>query len=278
MSSWEVLGLEPGADPEEIKKAYRRLARKYHPDLNDGDSGAEQKFKEIQAAYQQLTSGEEEADFLQAAQDFNDWQGPFVRREAFDFDSFMGDQFFSPRSRGAWWDKGEDIEAIARLSFDQALNGATVRVRPFSGQAIEITVPAGSDDGDILRIAGAGKPGENGAPSGDMLVRLNVASSELYRRQGVDLFLKVPITFAEATLGAEIKIPTPLGDKKIRVPVGSKDGSSLRLRDHGVPIGTERGDLFIEFNVDVPRNPGDKLKEGIKDLADQLPSPRSWDD
>lgn len=288
MSAYQTLGVEVGASPEEIKKAYRRLARQYHPDLNDGDPEAEKKFKEIQAAYQELTSDDPEP----TGQPFT--QSDFFAGDMFtgnfggNFDPWSGDIFSTPRGR-AWWDKGEDVEAIARLSFDQALNGAKVRVKPPGGAPVQISIPPGSDDGDVLRVPGAGRDGLDGAPPGDLHVYLEVTPSPIYDREGIDLFLDVPLTFSEALLGAVVEIETPLGRKKIRVPESSSDGSSVRLRDHGVPLGIERGDLFIRFYVDLPKSPDQKVKEAAEEVAPDLkqeledkfkgkPSARTWAD
>ena len=258
-SPFETLGISATASDQEVKKAYRSLARRFHPDLNPDDKDASQQFSEIQEAYQSIIGGDG---------DFGDDQGEDLF--ASPFRSFTDDDLFafSPRG-GAWWDRGEDIKANARLTFDQALAGATIRVLLPDGLPVTVTVPPGSDDGDVLRVSGRGHPGTSSP--GDLLVVLLVADSKIYLRDGLDLTVDFPLRFDQALLGAVVSVPTPLGKRKIKVPPQSVSGSLLRLRDHGVPIGPQRGDLFVRFYVDVPLDPSDELKEAVGNL--DLPDP-----
>jgi molecular chaperone DnaJ len=339
-----VLGVAKNASDDEVKKAYRKLARQYHPDRNPGDNGAEERFKDVQAAYDVLSDPEKrrEYDTFGAA-------GPRgfpgggstggARFEEFDLGN-LGDLFggmFGGGSRRASARqpmRGDDLEAHVRISFEDSLKGAQVRVPvetetvcsvchgtgaepgtapvvcpqcqgrgvvsdsqglfAFSqpcprcqgnGTIIEtpckncrgtgrerttkryaVKIPAGAKSGTRVRLKGKGEAGRNGGPPGDLYVVVDVEPSPLYQWRGSDLVLDVPITYAEATLGASVEIPTPDGPVALKVPAGTESGKLLRVKGRGAPQlrGNGRGDLLARVNVSVPKKLTKAEKEALE--------------
>ncbi|HEY8432311.1 MAG TPA: DnaJ C-terminal domain-containing protein [Sandaracinaceae bacterium] len=281
---YAVLGVPRDASEDDIRKAYRKLARKYHPDLNPGDAEAEARFKKISAAYEVLSKPEKRAlyDELgpdaekigydpERAEEYRRWKRQaeaaagfggvpfgFGGAEPFaDLEDLLGDLFSRGRARGPR--RGRDVEATLRVGFLDAARGATTTIevprrRP-SGELetarLSLTIPAGVEEGQRLRLAGQGEPGVRGGPPGDLYVRIEIAPHPIFRRDGRDIALTVPITVAEALRGATIEVPTPTGTVKLKVPPGAQAGQRLRLRGKGVPV-TPPGDLYVELSIVAP--------------------------
>jgi molecular chaperone DnaJ len=345
---YEVLGVARDASADEIKKAYRALAREHHPDANPDDPKAEERFKEISAAYDTLSDVEKRKAYDQfgaaggtgtAGFDPNAFRD-FAQTRGFDISDLFGDLF--GRRRGGREQRaarrGVDLETRVSLSFDDALRGARVTVpvdkevpcsdcggtgaapgtHPImcpdcggtgeqqvnqgffaisqpclhcggSGRIVEtpcascagsgrvrrtkrytVKIPPGIKDGARIRVRGKGLAGEGGGPAGDLWVIVQVLPSERFTRRKDDIVVNVPVTFPEAALGAEIDVPTPLGDRvRVRVPKGSHDGKMLRVRGHGVPKGDDAtGDLLVRLKVVVPAGLSDAQTEALERYAE----------
>ncbi|RMH41072.1 MAG: J domain-containing protein [Deltaproteobacteria bacterium] len=362
---YEVLGVSRTASADDIRKAYRKLARKYHPDVNPGNKEAEEKFKEVSAAYEVLSDPDKRKaydEFGEAslasgfdpdkAREYARWRterqrtGHPFEAEQFDFD--LGDLFggfggFGGFGRagtgggrpGARARPGADVRATVQLDFATALRGTEVEVAvpieepcgACGGRGVEsgsastcdacggrgqvqavkgplrmvttcgacggsgktgprcgacggagtvsrtrktrVRIPPGADDGDTLRIRGKGMPGAGGGPPGDLVIETRVAPHPRVRRVGRDLYLRVPVTLAEAYAGASIDVPTFDGRVTVKVPPGSQSGTKLRLRGKGVRRGDRVGDFYVELDVVMPP-PGDAALADALRAADRL--------
>jgi molecular chaperone DnaJ len=344
---YEVLGVSKSASQDEIKKAYRKLARKHHPDSNPGDSAAEERFKELQDAYDVLSDPEKRKQY--------DQLGPrmFEGAQAGGPGGFtwagnvgdLGDLFGGlfgragggaarARQRGQ---RGADVGVSVTLSFEDSLNGLTTKIpveletvcstckgsgaepgtspvicpecrgrgvtsedegffafsRPCprcggNGTVIEkpcrtcqgsgrerrtkrytVKIPAGVKDGTQIRLKGKGEAGYGGGPPGDLIVTTRVTPSPLFKRRGADLLIEVPVTYAEAALGADVEVPTPEGRISLKVPAGSQDGKLLRVRGKGAPKlnGGGKGDLLARVRLDVPTKLTKAEREAIEALG-----------
>lgn len=344
---YEVLGLTKGASDDEIKRAFRKLAVQYHPDKNKGNKEAEEKFKEINEAYQVLSDPEKKARYDQfGTADFQGGFDGFGGFGGFDFadmgfgdifDSFFGGGFSSRRRKDAP-QKGDDIEVIMRLTFEEAVfgaekeisisrnetcetcrgNGAKPGTSPVTcdkcsgtGQVrvqrntplgsfvstsycdkcggkgklindpcttckgkgkerkhrkIKVNVPAGVDNDNIIPLRGQGEHGVNGGPPGDLYIGLKVGSHPVLKRKGVDIYIDTHISFAQAALGTELKVPTVDGDVKYTVPQGTQPGTIFRLKGKGVPKvnSSARGDQYVNVIVDVPKKLNEKQVEALE--------------
>jgi molecular chaperone DnaJ len=345
---YEVLGVSRTATADEIKRAYRKLARQHHPDQNKDDADAEERFKEVQAAYDLLSDAEKRKQydtFGSAGPGMGAGQGPFgdTRFEQFDLSDLFGGMFGGGRAgRRARprAERGTDLESRVRLSFEDALRGATVRVpvevetachvcggtRAEPGTApktcpdcngsgvisdsqglfalsrpcprcrgngvivdkpcrachgtgrervtkrYQVKVPAGARDGTRIRLKGKGEPGRNGGPPGDLYVVVQVDPSSLYERRGADLVIDVPVTYPEAALGATVEIPTPEGPVALKVPAGSENGKLLRVKGRGAPRlkGGGKGDLLARVRVTVPQKLSKAEKEALEAYQNTL--------
>ena len=347
---YEVLGIQKGASDTDIKKAYRSLAKKYHPDVNPGDKDAEAKFKEVNEAYEVLSDADKKAKYDQYGHAAFDPAGAGFEGGGFGgfggFDVDLGDifgSFFgggSSRQRRNGPQRGDDIELNVTISFEEAVFGCKKDVSfqryskcsscSGSGSAdgksetcpscrgtgqrrvmqnlggmqfqstttcdtcrgtgkyiktpcqkcrgtgfervtkkLTVDIPAGIDHGKGLIIRGAGNDGKNGGSAGDVLVMVSVRPSATFKREGYTLYCEVPITIAEATLGAEIEVPTLEGMEKFTIPEGTQTGTTFTLKQKGVPmINSNRcGDLIFRVNVEVPKGLSEKQKELLRAFA-----------
>lgn len=276
---YEVLGVPRTATAEEIRKAYRKLAKKLHPDLNPGDRSAEARFKEVSAAYDLLSDPEKRRRFDAGEIDAAGHErprGPFFRDHAEQYDAgpfrtrraasagledLLQDLFgerFGPGdfAGGRFPFPGGDVRLRLAVPFLDAVNGATARVSLPNGEVVDLRIPPGAADGQVLRLRGKGLPGINGGPPGDALVELAVEPHPLYRREGDTIRYDLPVSPAEAVLGAKVEAPTPAGRVVLTIPPGSNTGTVLRLRGRGVARsdGT-RGDCIVTLKVVLPPTP-----------------------
>lgn len=293
---YAVLGVSSGASAKEITKAYRKLARKYHPDSSSGD---EERFKAISAAYDVVGDEETRTEYDEARRLGPSAQmgggfasGPGGFNVSFEDVGDIGDLFgglFGRRGRGqAGPIRGVDQEARLHLGFSEAVDGVTTAVHLTSDvptangmerstRQVKVRIPPGVDDGQRIRLRGKGGPGRNGGPPGDLYVIVEVAPHEMFGRKGRDLTLTVPITYPEAALGSEVKVPTLDGSTvTLKVPAGTKSGTTFRVRDRGVETPKGTGDLMVTVEVVVPKVLSDAERSAIEALAEVTDwSPRS---
>lgn len=352
---YEVLGVDRGADDASIKKAYRSLAKKYHPDINPGDAEAEARFKEVNEAYDVLSDSDKRAKYDQyghAAFDpsagggagFGGFGGFGDFGDIGDiFGSFFGGGFGGSSRRANAPTRGEDVSARVSISFEEAVFGVkkdvsfskiqkcpdcsgsgaakgtqaetckscggsgqkriTQRLGGMSFQStttcnecrgtgkviknpcqncrgtgyikinkkLAVSIPAGIDDGERIAIRAQGCDGRNGGPAGDLIISVMVKPHPIFERDGYNLYCEVPITIAEATLGAEIDVPTLEGNQKFNIPEGTQPGTRFTLRQKGVPYvnnSGRRGDIIFTVNIEVPKGLNEKQKEKMREFAD----------
>ncbi len=299
---YKVLGVSATASTKEITKAYRNLARKYHPDANPGDTKAEEKFKEISGAYDVVGdegSRKKYDEFRRLGGGFGGGfpgggQGGFPggARDAGDLgdlSDLLGGLFGGARgggsSRGGFGGfgpmPGTDLKTRLTLSFDEAVHGVTKSVR-INSEALErpmevnVRIPPGVSDGQRIRVGGKGARSREGGEPGDLLVTITIQPHDRFERDGLDLLVAVPITFAEATLGAKVKLPTLNGTSvTVKIPAGTQSGRVFRVRGRGVQGTSGTGDLLATVNVHVPENPGAEERALIEELAKvSEPAPR----
>jgi curved DNA-binding protein len=287
---YEVLGVPRDADADAIRRAYRKLARKYHPDLNsDGD--AEERFKELGEAYEVLSDAEKRAryDRLGARWREAEREAPdesfeeFVAHHGFgdgthvEFGEDLFEALFGARAGRAGGPlRGHDREALLELSIEDALTGGRRRLT-LAGREVSVNFPAGIGDGQLIRMAGQGAEGDDGGPRGDLFLRVVLKPHPRFRRRGADdLDVDVPITPSEAALGATVAVETPTGTARVRVPAGSSSGRRLRLRGRGFPNrGGGSGDLHAIVKIVVPKELSDRERELYEQLAESSgPDPR----
>jgi len=295
---YKILGVPRNATQEEIKKAYRRLALKYHPDRNKGNKEAEEKFKEINEAYAVLSDPEKRRQYdMLGAEGF---QKKFSQEDifrGFDFENIFrefgigfggrvrdifsdllgGFGFFghSPFEREETYAhrqiKGRDLVYELPLSLEEAAKGTKKTISFSAGgrqETISINIPAGVRDGQKLRVRGKGEPGPYGGPRGDLYVQIRLLEHPLFRREGDDLFYKQRIKFSDAVFGTEIEVPTIYGKRlKLKIPPGTQSGSKLRIRGYGLPRSDGRkGDQYVEIQIDVPKTLTREQEEAVREL------------
>jgi molecular chaperone DnaJ len=348
---YKTLGVPRNASEEDIKKAYRKLARKHHPDLNPGSKESEARFKEVSEAYEILMDNEKRKNYDQ----FGDPNGPAAQAgpQGFDFSGFdfggaggetggFGDFFQNfgggrKRERRPGPKPGEDQQHLVRISFRDAFHGTKLplnitrtetcrtcqgtgetpgaakaacsacngkgfqeqgfgflksryecdvcggtgkrapacsecqgRGRNPKHETVTIAIPPGVEDGTKLRVAGKGEAGRRGGGPGDLYLQIQVEADPRFERRGANLYLKLPISFVEAALGAKVEIPTPEGHTTIKIPPGTQSGSRLRLKGQGMPIprsDQQRGDLFAEVQVVTPQIQDERSKELLRELG-----------
>ena len=270
---YKTLGVAKDAKPEDIRRAYRKLAKKYHPDLNPGDKTAEEKFKAASAANELLSDADKRARFDRGEIDASGaeqrqqqtyrhyaeaaagerYSNPFSGGGfSGSFEDLFGDAFRSARTQqGNAPMRGQDEHYALTVDFLDAVNGATRRLTLPDGRTLDVKVPPGFESGQILRLRGQGGAGYKGGPAGDAMIEVTVSPHRYYRRDGQTIRLDLPVTISEAVLGARITVPTPRGAVAMTIPAHSDTGSELRLRGRGVPAhgGEAAGDLYITLRV-----------------------------
>jgi DnaJ-class molecular chaperone len=276
---YTVLGVKREASQEDIQKAYRRLAKKLHPDLNPGNKKAEEQFKDISAAYDLLGDAAKRARFdrgeidasgqerppQQFYRDFAEGQGHAYSSDA-GFADFAGaediiSEMFGRQGRSNVRRRGSDVQYHLTLDFLDAINGGKQQLKLPDGSSLDVTIPPGIRDGQVLRLRGKGRPGRNGGPSGDALIEIEVRPHPIFKRKGDDIHVELPIPLADAVLGGKISVPTPAGPVTMTVPKWSNTGTVLRLKGKGVPRGSgTRGDEYVALKVMLPDKPDPELE------------------
>jgi molecular chaperone DnaJ len=303
---YQVLGVQKDISPADLKKAYRKLARTYHPDSNPGDAAAEAKFKEISEAHSVLADPEQRKEYDQmramgagaprftaggAGQQggfedvFGGMFGQGNQRTTFSqgggFEDIFGTMFgggnFGQTSggyRGAGGPtKGRDLSASTTLDFVTAIKGETVKLQAAGGKAISVKIPAGVSDGQKIRLKGKGEPSPDGGPPGDLTLTVTVRKHPVFERDGLNLRVDVPVTFVEATLGATIEVPTLAADPvKLRVAPGTPSGRVLRVKGRGVTTTKGTGDLLATVQVVVPAHLTAEAKKHLEAFAAGMPN------
>jgi DnaJ-class molecular chaperone len=293
---YEVLGVSKGASEADIKKAFRSLAKKYHPDTKGGDAAAQKKFQEISAAYDILGDKEKRQKFDRGEIDANGNPrgfdprahgyegGPFgygggpggartytwtseggETAEGFRAEDIFADLFGGGVGgrRGRRARQGESYEIAITVSFEEAARGGTRRVFLPDGKEVDIRIPVGLRDGQQIRLRGQGGEGRNGGPAGDILLNVSVAPHPYLTRDGNNLRMDLPITLQEAVLGGKVNVLTLTGQVSLSVPPNSNSGSLLRLKGKGIPAhGKESaGDLYVRLVVTLPDRPDPELRK-----------------
>ena len=353
---YEVLGVGKDADAKEIKKAYRKLAMKYHPDKNPGDKAAEEKFKEINEAYEVLSDEEKRSTYARFGHDGLNGQGGFGGGQGFGgfggggfggFEDIFGDIFGSgfggfgggaSSSRRRAPRRGADIKQAVTIKFEEAAFGKKIKVKinrseecdechgsgarpgtskktcptcqgsgtvqsvqrtPFGNIAsqrtcstcngegeinespcnkchgkgsvrktktIEVDIPAGIDDGQMIKLSGQGEVGEKGGPRGDLYIIVNVQKHEIFTREGYDVYIEMPIRFTQAALGDKLEVPTLDGKVSYNLPEGTQTGTVFRLREKGIPKlrSNSRGDQYVKVIIDTPKKLNEEQKELLR--------------
>lgn len=302
---YKVLGVDKTASDDDIRKAYRKLAKETHPDLNPGNADAERRFKEISAANEILGDPDKRKRFDAGEIDetgaemperrfYRDYaeadpntrygaragapfgQAPFGEGQAFDADDLFADLF---RNRGrassgeGFRVPGADVRYTLPVDFLDAVNGTRKTVSMPDGKTLDIEIPAGFREGQVLRLKGQGRPGIGGEPPGDAYVEVEIRPHDVFRRDGTDIRSTVPITLGEALNGATVRADTVDGAVDVKVPKGAKNGTTLRLRGKGVPRDKSgaRGDHFIELSIVPPESPDDDLAAFMADWEAKHP-------
>ena len=286
---YRVLGVEKTASQDEVQKAYRQLAKKLHPDLNPGDKKAEERFKEVSAAYDIIGDADKRARFDRGEIDATGAERPqreFYREHAGrpgnpyasdgGFAEFTdGDDVFSElfRRRSTVRLRGQDVHYAMQLDFLDALNGARREVTLPDGSVLEVSIPRGTRDGQTLRLRGKGMPGLNGGPPGDALVEVSVRPHQLFVRKGDDIHIDVAVPLKDAVLGGRISVPTPGGPVTMTIPKWSNTGRVMRLKGKGAPrVEGGNGDQYVTLKVMLPDKPDARLEQLVAEWSNPSPS------
>ncbi len=292
---YSVLGVAKTASADEITKAYRKLAKKLHPDLNPGDTAAEEKFKEISSAYSILNDEDKRGQYDRGEIDASGQERPEARyyreyaggpegtryrssagyEDMGDFSDLFGDMFSGgagmhgagmhgrgQRGGARFSMPGQDAQYHLDIGFLDAVNGTKTRITLPDGSTLDVTIPPGVTGGQVLRLKGKGHPGLGKGPPGDALVEVGVKPHPVFTREGNDIVVDLPISLDEAVLGGKVQVPTIAGKVAMTVPPGASSGQTLRLKGRGVK---GKGDQLVKLNVTMPETIDDDLKRFIEE-------------
>lgn len=282
---YAVLGVDKTASDKDVQRAYRKLARRYHPDSNPDDPTAESRFKEISEAYSILSDPKQRREYDEMRDAFARGAyvgGPgggaqYVRVEDI---GDLGDLFGGSGIFGGFGDlfgaarrnrsrRGGDLESEVHLTFHEAISGVTRRLSvtgPQGSHDVAVKIPPGVNDGARIRVRGKGMPGVNDGPAGDLYVTVHAGEHPIFGRSGNDLTIEVPIRFTEAVLGAEVSVPTLDGKVTVRIPPGTASGTTFRARGKGIATPKGTGDLLVTVTVVVPDHPSDEERAVLERL------------
>lgn len=273
---YEVLGVKRDASQEQIKRSYRQLAKKLHPDLNPGNAEAAAKFKDVSAAYDLLSDPEKRARFDRGEIDASGAERPerqyyrayadspqgakYTAGMGVDADDLFAELFGRTRGR-EFKARGTDVSYVMRVEFLEAAAGAKKRVTMADGRTLDVTIPPGTEDRQTLRLKGQGQPGFGGGPSGDAYIEVHVQPHQFFTRKDSDIHLELPVSLSEAVLGGKITVPTIDGEVAMTVPKGSNTGTTLRLKGRGVRDRKSgiRGDQYVKLKIVLPDPPDPEL-------------------
>lgn len=290
---YKELGVSRGASADEIKKAFRKLAKELHPDKNPGNTVADERFKRITAAFDLLGDkdkrakfdrGEIDADGREQFRGFGGGGGaggnPFGQGgakpgfENIDLDELFGGMFGGAARpggarAGGFAPRGQDVRATLEISLEDSISGATRRIQFSDGRMLDVAIPKGASDGQTIRLKGQGAPGRGG-PAGDALIELKVAKHPVFTRDGADLTMDQPVALYDAVLGGKIPVRTPEGTVSMTIPAGSSSGRVLRLKGRGAFENGRRGDLLAKLMIILPED-NDALTKLARDARDKGP-------
>ena len=292
---YQVLGLSKGAGTKDIKKAYRTLAKKYHPDTNKGDDEAARKFSEISAAHDLLSDEEKRGQFDRGEIDaegnptfkgYNPFGGGRPgggthRRWSSSGGPGVGgggpEDIFAeifgnfgqggPRAAA----RGQDVSYRLKVSFLEAAKGERKRVTMPNGKTLDVNIPAGVSDGQQIRLRGQGEQSMGGGAAGDALITVDVEAHPLFERSGNDIRLELPVTLYEAVLGDKVRVPTLEGSVELKIPANSSSGRTLRLKGKGIAVKGKAGDQLVILRVMLPKDADERLEKLARDLAENAP-------
>jgi DnaJ-class molecular chaperone len=294
---YQVLGVKPDASADEIRKAYRKLAKELHPDLNPGKPEAEARFKGVTAAYDLLSDPEKRGRYDRGEIDesgterprYSSYRGHAEGAQGWKYqpqgEMDVGDledlfAFFGSGGNGRSGNgrrgrggreglrvRGSDRQFTLTIDLVEAATGGRERVNLTPQETLDVTIPPGIEDGQVLRLKGKGGPGFGGGPAGDALIEVHVAAHALFRRQGNDIHIELPVSLAEAVLGARIPVPTVTGPVTMTIPKGSDTGTQLRLRGKGVQKKGAAGDAYVTLKVVVGDSGDPELAKFLEDWA-----------
>ncbi|MCS6622767.1 J domain-containing protein [Roseibacterium beibuensis] len=294
---YKELGVSRGASADEIKKAFRKLAKELHPDKNPGNREADERFKRVTAAFDLLGDAEKRAKFdrgeidADGREQFRGFGGgarggpggnPFGQAgaqrggfENIDLDDLFGGMFGGgarsggPRG-GGFSARGADVKATLEISLEDSISGATRRIQFSDGRTLDVTIPKGAADGQVIRLRGQGAPGPSGrSEAGDALITLKIAPHPVFQRDGADLTMDLPVTLPDAVLGGKVPVRTPEGTVNMTIPPSSNSGKVLRLKGRGAFVGGKRGDLLAKLMIQLPDGADENLTKVAQDMRDR---------
>ena len=294
---YKELGVARGASADEVKKAFRKLAKELHPDKNPGDKVSEERFKRITAAFDLLGDAEKRAKYDRGEIDadgreqyrappgggggrsggFGGFGGSGGRGgfEDIDLEELFGAFGGGGRTAGRGGfgggaGKGQDVRATLDISLEDSIAGTTRRIQFSDGRTLDVTIPKGASEGQVIRLKGQGAPGRGGQ-AGDALIELKIAPHPVFKRDGADLTMDLAVSVPDAVLGGKIQVPTPEGAVMMTIPKGSNSGKMLRLKGRGAYAGAKRGDLVARLVVTMPETPDDELIRFATEWRDKRP-------
>ncbi len=299
---YKELGVSRGASADEVKKAFRKLAKELHPDKNPGNEAALERFKRVTSAFDVLGDAEKRAKYDAGQIDADgreQYRAPPGGGRTGGFGGFSGsagaggpggrasfddidlEEIFGrfggggarPGGRSAF-SRGQDVRATLEISLEDSISGNTRRIQFSDGRTLDVAIPKGASDGQVIRLKGQGAPGRGG-DAGDALIEMKIAVHPVFKVEGANLSIDLPVSVPDAVLGGKVPVPTPEGTVSMTIPKGSNSGQTLRLKGRGAFVGGKRGDLLAKLVVTLPETPDETLVKFAQDWRDKQPY-RPW--